>query len=77
MSFMQKYLSLGRPGWGLFTATAEPSFAKAQSTLNNNKDTIMLCQLLFGTCIVAEKLLGAPGIATRSKDATRGSWPYY
>ena len=22
-------------------------------------------------------LLGAPGIATRSKDATRGSWPYY
>ena len=23
------------------------------------------------------KLLGAKGIATRSKDATRGSWPYY
>ena len=23
-----------------------------------------------------KKLLGAPGIATRSKDATRGSWPY-
>ena len=22
-------------------------------------------------------ILGAPGIATRSKDATRGSWPYY
>ena len=22
------------------------------------------------------KLLGAPGIATRNKDATRGSWPY-
>ena len=22
-------------------------------------------------------LLGAPGIATRSKDATRDSWPYY
>ena len=21
--------------------------------------------------------LGAPGIATRSKDATRGTWPYY
>ena len=21
--------------------------------------------------------LGTPGIATRSKDATRGSWPYY
>ena len=24
-----------------------------------------------------KKLLGAPGIATRSKDAARGSWPYY
>ena len=24
-----------------------------------------------------KKLVGAPGIATRSKDATRGSWPYY
>ena len=24
-----------------------------------------------------KKLLGAPGIATKSKDATRGSWPYY
>ena len=36
-----------------------------------------------GTLLVAsgittgnKKLLGAPGIATRSKDATRGSWPY-
>ena len=24
-----------------------------------------------------KKLLGAKGIATRSKDATRGAWPYY
>ena len=24
-----------------------------------------------------KKLLGAPGIATRSKDATSGSWLYY
>ena len=24
-----------------------------------------------------KKLLGASGITTRSKDATRGSWPYY
>ena len=23
-----------------------------------------------------KKLLGAPGLTTRSKDATRGSWPY-
>ena len=27
--------------------------------------------------LVKIKLLGAPGIATRSKNATRGSWPYY
>ena len=27
--------------------------------------------------IVTRTLLEAPGIATRSKDATRGSWPYY
>ena len=25
----------------------------------------------------ARTLLGAKGIATRNKDATRGSWPYY
>ena len=25
----------------------------------------------------ARALLGAKGVATRSKDATRGSWPYY
>ena len=24
-----------------------------------------------------KKLLGVKGISTRSKDATRGSWPYY
>ena len=24
-----------------------------------------------------KKLLGAKGIASRSKDATKGSWPYY
>ena len=29
-------------------------------------------------CVGATSLLlGAKGIATRSKDATRGSWPYY
>ena len=25
----------------------------------------------------SKKLPGAPGLTTRSKDATRGSWPYY
>ena len=31
-------------------------------------------QILKSRC---KKLLGAPGLITRSKDATRGSWPYY
>ena len=26
---------------------------------------------------LVKKLLGAKGIATKSKDATRGSWPHY
>ena len=30
-----------------------------------------------GRTTTSKKLLGAPGIPTRSKDATRGSWPYY
>ena len=29
------------------------------------------------TMTSCKKLLGAPGRTTRSKDATRGSWPYY
>ena len=27
--------------------------------------------------LVTRSYYGAPGLATRSKDATRGSWPYY
>ena len=30
-----------------------------------------------GSQVSNKKLLGAPGLTTRSKDATRGSWPYY
>ena len=33
--------------------------------------------LMFILCTRSRTLLGAPGIATRNKDATRGSWPYY
>ena len=35
--------------------------------------------ILLRRCSVTrnKKLLGAPGIATRSKNGTRGSWPYY
>ena len=33
---------------------------------------------IFVRAIYSERsVLGAKGIATRSKDATRGSWPYY
>ena len=33
----------------------------------------------FSICLHEDlqEATGAPGIATRSKDATRGSWPYY
>ena len=30
-----------------------------------------------GAFFFPKKLIGAPGLTTRSKDATRGSWPYY
>ena len=33
--------------------------------------------LLGALLLGARMLLGAPGRTTRSKDATRGSWPYY
>ena len=35
------------------------------------------CRVGLTSAASNKKLLGAPGIATRSKDATRGSWPYY
>ena len=39
------------------------------------------CRLPLGLAgflmLGARTLVGAPGIATRSKDAIRGSWPYY
>ena len=44
---------------------------------------VMLCIALslsfirYNMSLVSFMLSGAPGIATRSKDATRGSWPYY
>ena len=32
----------------------------------------------YKSCLLgARTLLGAPGLATRNKNATRGSWPYY
>ena len=31
---------------------------------------------LLAALLGARTLLGAPGLTTRSKDATKGSWPY-
>ena len=38
-----------------------------------NKKLLGLLASLLG----AKTLLGARGLTTRNKDATRGSWPYY
>ena len=51
----------------------------------NNKLLMLLASLLGARTLLGapglttwnKKLLGAPGIATRSKNATRGSWPYF
>ena len=40
-------------------------------------NALLLESRLEAIAIRSKKLLGAKGIATRSKDATRGSWPYY
>ena len=41
----------------------------------------MMCHGSLGSLKIEQaidlSLLGAKGIATRNKDATRGSWPYY
>ena len=41
--------------------------------LNDLVASVLQMEALLG----ARTLLGAPGIATRSKDATRGSWHHY
>ena len=54
-----------------------------EHNLKNKQCTGKLCRTTFpptskkGITSSNKKLLRAPGIATRSKDATRGSWPYY
>ena len=41
----------------------------------DDKDVLFVIELCGG--VGTRTLLGAKGIATRSKNATRGSWPYY
>ena len=44
--------------------------------MNSNENKCCLGSMLVGARTLPE-LLEAKGIATRSKDATRGSWRYY
>ena len=44
-------------------------------TMLGNQGTVPKC---FNTrCHIVYIKVGAPGMATRSKDATKDSWPYY
>ena len=62
---------LGAPG--LTTRNEKLLVTKGITTSNYHRETVSaLCWTTSN-----KKLLGAPGINTRSKDATRGSWPYY
>ena len=50
------------------------------SSLHGSCKKVLMILHDFGSkhpTTVTRTLLGAPGIATRSKDATSGSWPYY
>ena len=53
----------------LVRETQMPNLACSWSIIWHSKRTIF--------SLGARTLLGAKGIATRNKDATRGSWPYY
>ena len=51
-----------------------------QSNATRSKNaTRNKCIATSNKCLTSsnKKLLGAPGLTTRSKNATRGSWPYY
>ena len=57
--------------------TVDSSWAKTATRLEAISDSKKDCFNATNQGINSnEKLLGAKGIATRSKDATRGSWPY-
>ena len=55
--------------------------ARAWSSLHNSRETVSAVQVQAWDQatkhIRRTSLLVTKGIATRSKDATRGSWPYY
>ena len=64
------------------TALEMLKFASRNKCLTSSNKKLLgtrnKCIASSNKCLTSsnKKLLGAPGIATRSKDATRGSWPY-
>ena len=59
-------------------AVRQVSSGKVEIYSINDRLEERVFQGIFGTKLPgARTLLGAPGLTTRSKDATRGSWPYY
>ena len=63
---------LGAPGLTTSTRSKRATRNKGHCYSTRSKDAGAP-----GLTTRSKKLLGTKGIATRSKDATRGSWPYY
>ena len=69
-------------GWLLALLLGARTLLGAPGLTTSNKKLLSLlgARMLLGAPGLTtsnKKLLGAPGIATWSRDATRGSWPYY
>ena len=63
------------PEKGLEFCPTATLFAKSHDIVKSDRDSDSQGSSIM--LLGARTLLGAKGIATRSKDATRGSWPYY
>ena len=68
------------PGVGTRTLPGAPAHTTRNKKLLRAQAVLLGARTLVGApglCTRNKKLLEAPGRTTRSKDATRGSWPYY
>ena len=78
---LPKSFALFSPSAGSLTGAAIVTVAPHGPETVNAAQTGDLClgfRRAIGKKTEQERmLLGSPGIATRSKDATRASWPYY
>ena len=59
--------------------TVSPRRAVSQETIVTGKIYILLLRAMASHLVASrnKKLLGAPGLTTRSEEATRGSWQRY